>query len=167
VEVDASSRRVDLARSGIDEEDDFMMLVEPLLDRLGRLADRLAGPANRDDVVQEAVVRAWLKRDQFDERRGAFSSWLFAITADQARKMRRRAVRGGLARPSEAATGVEQHVDVEDALARLPARQRLAIDCHYFAGLSVAETAAVMNCPEGTVKSTLAAARESLRFLLR
>lgn len=153
--------------SGIDDEDEFMALVEPLLGRLGRLADRLAGPANRDDVVQEAVVRAWLKRDQFDERRGAFSSWLFAITADQARKMRRRAGRSAISWQPQATAGPDQHVDVEEALKRLPARQRMAIDCRYFAGLSVAETAAVMGCPEGTVKSTLAAARASLRFLLR
>ena len=57
-------------------------------------------------------------------------------------------------------------IDVEFAVATLPPRQRLAIDCYYFVGLSVIETAAVMGCSEGTVKSTLSDARHRLRPLL-
>jgi RNA polymerase sigma-70 factor (ECF subfamily) len=57
-------------------------------------------------------------------------------------------------------------VDVERALGRLTRRQRLAVGCVYFVGLSIAETAAVMGCAEGTVKSTLADARARLRTLL-
>ena len=57
----------------------------------------------------------------------------------------------------------DDHVDIERAVQALPARQRLAVDCHYFAGLSVAETAAAMGCSEGTVKSTLSDARARLR----
>jgi RNA polymerase sigma-70 factor (ECF subfamily) len=60
----------------------------------------------------------------------------------------------------------DDRLDVEFAVARLPPRQRLAVDCFYFAGLSVADTAAVMGCSEGTVKSTLSDARERLRPLL-
>ncbi|TMK55831.1 MAG: RNA polymerase sigma factor, partial [Actinobacteria bacterium] len=48
----------------------------------------------------------------------------------------------------------------------LPPRQRLAVELHYFVDLDVAETAAVMKCAEGTVKSTLADARERLRSIL-
>jgi RNA polymerase sigma-70 factor (ECF subfamily) len=40
------------------------------------------------------------------------------------------------------------------------------VDCVYYAGLTVAETAAVMGCADGTVKSTLADARNRLRDLL-
>lgn len=57
-------------------------------------------------------------------------------------------------------------LDLRHSIDRLPARQRLAIDCYYFAGLSVTETASVMRCSEGTVKSTLASARQRLRTLL-
>jgi len=57
-------------------------------------------------------------------------------------------------------------VDLNRALDRLAPRQRLAVDCVYFAGLSVAETAAVMKCAEGTVKSTLSDARARLRSSL-
>ena len=60
----------------------------------------------------------------------------------------------------------DDRVDVEAAVARLPRRQKLAVDCFYFIGLSVAETAAVMGCSGGTVKSTLSDARKRLRLLL-
>ena len=60
----------------------------------------------------------------------------------------------------------EDRLDLHRALGRLSRRQRLVVDCFYFAGLSLAETAAVMGCAEGTVKSTLADARGKLRTVL-
>ena len=57
-------------------------------------------------------------------------------------------------------------MDVERALGRLTRRQRMAVECVYFVGLTVAETAAVMGCSDGTVKSTLSDARARLRSLL-
>ena len=57
-------------------------------------------------------------------------------------------------------------IDLERAVAKLPARMRLAVDCVYFVDLTVADTAAVMGVSEGTVKSTLSDARARLRALL-
>lgn len=57
-------------------------------------------------------------------------------------------------------------VVLERAIAQLPERQRLAVQLHYFVGLSVEETAAVMQWSAGTVKSTLFDARTRLRHLL-
>lgn len=68
--------------------------------------------------------------------------------------------------PPVAPSFPEERLDLEAALRRLSARQRLAVDCFYFVGLSVAETASVMHCAEGTVKSCLADARGRLRELL-
>lgn len=59
-----------------------------------------------------------------------------------------------------------QRLDIESALQRLSRRQRLAIECRYFVDLNISDIAAVMNCSEGTVKSTLADARARLRKLL-
>jgi RNA polymerase sigma factor (sigma-70 family) len=69
-------------------------------------------------------------------------------------------------REREPAVPAEDRLDLHRALRRLSRRQRLAVDCFYFAGLSLAETAAVMACAEGTVKSTLADARGRLRTVL-
>ena len=141
--------------------------VRPHLPAMSRLAARLAPDADRDDIVQEALARAWRKRHQYDASRGTPAAWLFAITADQARQARRRRRPFTLLTDVAARVrSVDERVDVEYAVARLAPRQRLAVDCFYFVGLSVAETAAVMGCSEGTVKSTLSDARLRLRPLL-
>jgi RNA polymerase sigma-70 factor (ECF subfamily) len=157
----------DARAGGRDTPADFAAWVEPELSKMSRLAARLAPDADRDDVVQEALVRAWRKREQYDERRGTPAAWLLAITADQAKRARRRrrplALVGEINVPGRSP---DDRVDVEAAVARLPKRQKLAVDCFYFVGLSVAETAVLMACSEGTVKSTLSDARKRLRLLL-
>ncbi|WP_237706603.1 RNA polymerase sigma factor [Kribbella flavida] len=151
------------------DEAGFVAWVRPHLPAMARLAGRLAVGADRDDVVQEALARAWSKWGQYDATRGSASAWLLAITADQARKAARRvrpvadlADHDGVAPRAD----LDARLDVEQALGVLSARQRLAVDCYYFADLSVADTAAVMGCSEGTVKSTLSDARARLRRLL-
>lgn len=167
----------EVSRGGADlpvDERSFAAWVRPHLPAMARLAARLvAGPdhGERDDIVQEALARAWSKRQQYDAGRGTASAWLLAITADQARKAARRPrpvpdPMVELAEGAQPAPDADTGLDVERALAKLPARQRLAVDCYYFADLSVADTAAVMGCSEGTVKSTLSDARARLRGLL-
>jgi RNA polymerase sigma-70 factor (ECF subfamily) len=143
---------------------EFAAFVEPYLAKMLHLAERVAGPANRDDVVQEALVNAWTKRSQFDPSRGSLGGWLMAIVADQARKSwRRRLPLSAWRVDVHTGPAPDDHIDVERAIRGLSARQRLAVDCYYFCGLTVAETAAVMRCSEGTVKSTLSDARSRLR----
>jgi RNA polymerase sigma-70 factor (ECF subfamily) len=147
--------------------DSFAEWVRPHLPAMRRLAARLAPEVDADDAVQEALVRAWRKRSQFDERRGSPAAWLLAIAADQARQARRRQrPRTLLGDVTGRVRSADDSVDVEFALGMLSPRQRLAVDCFYFVGLSVVETAAVMRCSEGTVKSTLSDARGRLRPLL-
>ncbi|WP_432880290.1 RNA polymerase sigma factor [Kribbella sp. CA-245084] len=149
----------------------FAQWVRPHLVAMARLAARLAVGADRDDIVQEALARAWSKRSQYDASRGTPSAWLLAITADQARKTVRR-MRPNLSlidAPDAAPVSrpdLDARMDVDQAITSLSDRQRLAVDCYYFADLSVADTAAVMGCSEGTVKSTLSDARSRLRTLL-
>ena len=61
---------------------------------------------------------------------------------------------------------VEEHADVlavRRAVARLPERQRTAVTLRFYEQLTVAETAAFMECPEGTVKSLVHRAVGRLR----
>lgn len=155
-----------VAGDGEQERTTFSESVRPLLPRLARLAGRLAPTADSDDIVQEALTRAWRKRSQFDPGRGSLGSWLFAITADRARKARRPRLLPLRLSVQVDASSTDDRIDVERAVARLAPRQRDAINCFYFAGLSVAETAAAMGCSEGTVKSTLSDARARLKEIL-
>lgn len=146
--------------------EDFATWVAPHLPAVTRLAGRLAPTPDRDDCVQEALQRAWVKWSQFDESRGTPCSWLLAITADQARRLRRQKRPWAIGPMGGQLRSIDDRVDLEFAISKLPARQRLAIDCFYFADLSITDTAAVMRCSEGTVKSTLFEARLRLRQML-
>jgi RNA polymerase sigma-70 factor (ECF subfamily) len=146
----------------------FADLAEQQRTMLLRLAARLARTDRPEDVVQDALLRAWRYRSTFDESRGSFANWLIGIVANEARSKSRR--RRWLGLTGDRASAIQSHsedrVDLERAIRTLSARQRLAIDCYYFAGLTVEQTAAVMRCSEGTVKSTLSDARGRLKNLL-
>jgi RNA polymerase sigma factor (sigma-70 family) len=151
---------------------EFADWTRPALLSMTRLAKRLAPHADPDDIVQDALARAWVKRDQFDPDRGTATTWLLAIVADQARSSRRARVRRLRVVDDNAdvpdAPAPEHHLDLdlERAVTRLAERQQLAVHLHYFVGLTVDHTAAVMGCTAGTVKSTLFDARSRLRALL-
>lgn len=144
--------------------------VRPHWDAMHRLARRLCGADNGDDVVQEALSAAWRKRDQFNADRGTAKAWLLAIVADQAYKHHRRQ------RPTvelvidvadgSAPAGWPPGIDLSVAIRKLSRRQQLAVTLHYYLGMPVNETAEVMACSPGTVKSTLSDARLRLRTLL-
>jgi RNA polymerase sigma factor (sigma-70 family) len=150
----------------------FAAWAGPALLPMTRLARRLAPHADADDIVQDALTRAWQKRHQYDESRGTAITWLLAIVADQARASRRtrerwlRVVDDSADLPESPVKDGGNDLDLERAVARLAERQQLAVHLHYFVGLSVDETARVMDCSAGTVKSTLFDARTRLRALL-
>ncbi|HZC72932.1 MAG TPA: RNA polymerase sigma factor [Jatrophihabitans sp.] len=150
----------------------FAAWVGPSVVAMTRLARRLAPHDDADDIVQDALTRAWVKRAQFDPDRGTPTTWLLAIVADRARASRRswvrrlRVVDEHAEIPDAAASVTNPDVDLERAIERLAERQQLAVHLHYFVGLSVDETAAVMACSPGTVKSTLHDARTRLRAML-
>jgi RNA polymerase sigma-70 factor (ECF subfamily) len=152
-----------------DSGEGFTAWLSPHWSAMARLAARSG--SDPDDILADALADAWRKRAQFDPTRGSARSWLLAITADQRRKAWHRAA-ALLSRrttlPDEGGPAAEHvdastAVDLARALGRLSARQRLVVDLYYYLGLGVAEAAIVMRCSEGTVKSTLADARERLR----
>lgn len=146
--------------------DDFSALVSPHLAAMANLAARLAGGAQREDVVQDALSRAWQRWETYDADRGSPRTWLLAIVADRARRSRRRLPRLTTRSAAAAVMPQETDVDLERAIDRLPRRQRMAVELHYFVGLTTSETASVMSCAEGTVKSALHDARSNLRRAL-
>ena len=156
----------------LDDPGAFAAWAGPALVPMARLARRLAPHAEPEDIVQDSLSRAWQKRHQFDPDRGTALTWLLAIVADQARASRRtrtrwlRVVDDTAEVPEWPVDDKNVDVDLERAIAKLAERQQLAVHLHYFVGLTVEHTAAVMECTAGTVKSTLFDARTRLRSLL-
>ena len=53
-------------------------------------------------------------------------------------------------------------LDLQEAVASLPRRQREVVSCRYYLGLDTAETAAALGVSEGTVKTSAFRARQTL-----
>ncbi len=70
-------------------------------------------------------------------------------------------------RPDEALVQSQLIAAIEEALSKLPARQREAFLLRYWEELDTAETAAAMNCSEGSVKTHCSRATHTLSALLR
>ncbi|MGF1654208.1 MAG: sigma-70 family RNA polymerase sigma factor [Actinomycetales bacterium] len=142
-------------------------------------ATRLTGDRHAaEDIVQEALVRAWRHRNDLSADRGSIRSWLFTvvrnITVDRARAQARRPVEAGADvlevadRPASGAVEEAQHVVdqvvLRHALARLTPEHRQVLALVQLAGLSVAEAAEHLGVPPGTVKSRTYYALKALRL---
>ena len=150
--------------------EDFARWVEPHLTVMTRYAARQVELADRDDVVQEALIRAWQRWSTYDAARGRPAAWLLGIVADRCRRHRSRspAALMELVDHGPPTRGDDRYLDLdlERALTALSRRQRMAVDLYYFTGLDVDTVAEVMHCAPGTVKATLHQARARLRDLL-
>ncbi|WP_443667676.1 sigma-70 family RNA polymerase sigma factor [Jidongwangia harbinensis] len=147
-------------------------------DALYAHAVRLTGGDRQraEDLVQETLLRAWRNPEALDPRRGAVRSWLFTTARNLSiDAWRRRSVRVGevvtdmIPEPPPSADEADRAVEawtVAEALARLSSTHReVLVECFY-QGRSVAETAARLGIPPGTVKSRTHYALRSLRVVL-
>ncbi|TYC22116.1 sigma-70 family RNA polymerase sigma factor [Micromonospora sp. MP36] len=129
-----------------------------------------------EDLVQETLLRAWRHPESLDPARGSVRAWLFTTARNLAiDAWRRRSSRVGeiytddLPEPSETVDETERAVEawtVAEALNRLsPTHREVLVECFY-QGRSVAEAAARLGVPPGTVKSRTHYALRSLRLVL-
>jgi RNA polymerase sigma-70 factor, ECF subfamily len=124
---------------------------------------------NVEDLRQETWLRVVRAAGRFDPAR-RFTTWLFQIALNLCRDQARRAAEtplapddaeraladgGGAPGGEEVDFSPERALDARTLLARLPEAQRSAMILRYYHGLSEEETAAVLDCPRGTVKSRL------------
>lgn len=140
-------------------------------DRLLRAAVMLAGGhADGEDLLQAALERVYRHWGRIDgDPEGYLRRTLYHLAADGWRRNGRFRARLGLLRPSAAGPDETAAVDQRDELIRLlsslPARQRTAVILRYWEELSEAETARLMGCSVGNVKSAASRGLRRLREL--
>ena len=158
--------------------DAFEELVRRHADRLYAVVLRLTGdPGEAEEVVQEAFLRAWRGIERF-ERRSQFSTWLYRIGLNEARRAagRRPAERvlpaddAALARfpdmreaPESRAEQRALRLALERAVRALPEAYRAPLILRDVEGLSTGQAAEIMDLGEAAFKSRLHRARLAVR----
>jgi RNA polymerase sigma-70 factor (ECF subfamily) len=140
-------------------------------------ATRLTGGDRQraEDIVQETFLRAWRHPEALDPDRGSPRPWLctvarnIAVDAHRSRQARPPEVGADalslVAVPDDADRVLEAWI-VSDALRALSMEHRDVIVETYYRGKSVAEAAAALRIPAGTVKSRTYYALRALRLAL-
>jgi RNA polymerase sigma-70 factor (sigma-E family) len=152
------------------DDTSFRDFIGSRLDGLRRTAYLMCGDWHlADDVVSDAVVkifRSWRRVSRMENldayvRRAVVNAWL----DDRRRPWRRERLVAELPSIAQPAgdRSVNDRLAVLKHLEALPARRRAVIVLRYYCDLSVDETAAVLECSPGTVKSQTAKALETLR----
>ncbi|AEV81561.1 RNA polymerase sigma70 factor [Actinoplanes sp. SE50] len=158
--------------SGAEQE--FRVFVLGIAASLHRTAFLLCGDWHlADDLVQEALAKAyshWRKVQRAENP----SAYVRRILINQSRSHWRRhrnvptygdSDLGQLTVP-DLSDGVVSRADLVQALQSLAIRQRATVVLRFLEGLSERETAAVLGCTEGTVKSQTSRALAKLKSVL-
>src|SRR6266480_504130 len=132
-----------------------------------------------EEVVQEVFLRLWHRPEKFDPERGSLRSFLLAqahgraVDLLRAESSRRRREEREARRTATAGYDLAHEVwdltvadHVKEALADLPDDERRAIELAYFRGHTYREVAALLDQPEGTVKSRIRAGLRRMRTTL-
>ena len=149
-----------------------------LADRYERKVYRLCCSLLRDpdqaaDAAQESLVRVWKALPRYD-RRASLSTWIYTITRNRClTAIERRRETDSMSDPAveqaveaagaSAPESEQDHLELLRALVEaLPERYRSALTLFYYEEKSVGEVAAMLDLPEGTVKTNLHRARAML-----
>jgi len=142
---------------------------------LRAFAISLCGNVDRaDDLVQEALLRAWGNLDSFEPGTN-MSAWLFTILRNVFRseyRKRRREVEDADGTYADSLTSLPNQtasLEMEEfrkALDHLPPDQREALILVGASGFSYEEAAQICGCAVGTIKSRVNRARTRLAEIL-
>ncbi|HYC97387.1 RNA polymerase sigma factor [Brevundimonas sp.] len=152
-------------------------MVARKLPRMLALAHRMLGDAvEAEDVAQEALLRAWRQAPRWVTGKAKFDTWLHRVALNLCydRLRRRREVptdappdrRDEGPAPDRGLLAADVGAAVNDALARLPDRQREAIVLCHYQELSNIEAAGLMDVSIEALESLLSRGRRALRLAL-
>jgi RNA polymerase sigma-70 factor, ECF subfamily len=152
----------------------FALIVQRWQGPLVNMAWRYCRDRSRaEEMAQEAFIRIWRGLKQW-RRESSFSTWLFSVAANVYRTELKRIPSVDLpldqgAEPSSPFTHDRQldanarDETIRRAVLALPENYREPLILYYFHEMDLAQAAATMGMPEGTMKARLARGRELLR----
>ncbi|SMR71449.1 RNA polymerase, sigma subunit, ECF family [Aliiroseovarius halocynthiae] len=150
------------------------LLTHRLAPRELGFATRLLGGdrAEAEDVVQEAMLRLWKQAESWRSGEAQVSTWLYRVVSNLCtdRLRKRRTVGLDVAgdpeddRPSavDSMMDVDRASALQDALNRLPDRQRVAVTLRHIEGATNPEIAKIMDISVEAVESLTARGKRAL-----
>ncbi len=121
-----------------------------------------------EDMSQEAFIRGFGQLRQLRDG-GQFGAWITRVARNLCVDHIRREVRGRelmTANPPESVTTADIHVELHDALGKLPEQYRLPLIMYYLDGRSTEGVARTLEITPAGVLTRLSRARKELRKLL-
>jgi RNA polymerase sigma-70 factor, ECF subfamily len=152
--------------------------------RVYNLCYRFTGnSAAAEDLSQEVFIRVYRTLTSYQSTQGAFATWLTSVTrnllVDHYRRTRRDRLTDSIdsmprfeqqpsptRTPDRLAQATELSAQVQQGLAKLSPELREAVILRDLQGLEYAEIRAVLQVPEGTVKSRINRGRIELARIL-
>ena len=129
-----------------------------------RTAYLLLGDEQRaEDLLQTALAKAWFAWSRIDWDPEAYVRRILVTTAASWWRRRWIVETPTAVLPDTATRAPDDHQDLWNALRHLPPRQRAVVVLRYLEDRSEAETARLLDCSTGTVKSQAAKALAKLR----
>lgn len=165
-------RRDLVERAMAHDHEAFTELARLTIDKLYAIARLILRDEHRaEDAVQEALVATWRDiaalrdPDRFEawQRRLLVHACYREARVDGKRGRMELHVPGFDRGEPDASTAVADRDEIERAFRTLSAEQRALVVLHYYAGLTVAETADALGIPLGTAKSRLHRTTQALR----
>ncbi|HSE10637.1 MAG TPA: SigE family RNA polymerase sigma factor [Nocardioidaceae bacterium] len=155
------------------DEAAFVEFAQAVRGRLRSTAYLMCGDWEQaSDHVQEGLIRVYVAWPRLTRSGGEYAYARKAVVSAFIDHARRRSsteitrdADPDLPSGQDVAESVTARAALMSALADLPARQRACVVLRYFEDLSVADTATVLGCSEGTVKSQTSRALVSLRAM--
>jgi RNA polymerase sigma-70 factor, ECF subfamily len=139
----------------------------------------LRNHAMAEEVTQEVFLELWRQAPRYERSKGSPRAWAATIAHRRAVD-RVRSEQSARARDeadarrvpvthdavAEQVAGILDRQDVSDAFAQLSERQREAVGLAYFGGHTYREVAALLDVPEGTIKTRIRDGLIRLRDLM-
>jgi len=176
---ESESARIDDAvrRARQGDVDAFEIVYRTHAARIYALCRRMVGDdMQARDLVQDVFVRAWERLTTFREQ-SAFGTWLHRVGVNvilnQLRVVRRDVGRFTDDEPDDGApvagppdSGIDARIDLDAAIARLPAGARTVFVLHDIEGFAHDEIAQMTGIAPGTSRAQLWRARRALMGML-
>ena len=156
------------ARSG--DEASFEHLIQPYLRAGFRLAmAMLRDPGESEDVLQDAMFRAWRSIGQVRSA-AQLRGWFLTIVANRSRSIRKARRWSEIRRPDfrfarrTSLEGVDQREDLVRALHRLSPEDRAVVYLRFYEDMSTKDVADALGLSAGTARTRLHRALQRLRI---